>query len=101
MTRKKDPSKESKETGRVSPTSQSKARLIKKHKEKSPSSEIRPEITSNETDRSPHFVSSAPHDVNARIHSRAYELYERRGGHHGQDLEDWLEAERQIVSEGH
>lgn len=23
----------------------------------------------------------------------AYELFERRGGGHGQDLEDWLEAE--------
>ena len=24
----------------------------------------------------------------------AYELFERRGGVHGHDLEDWLEAER-------
>ena len=24
----------------------------------------------------------------------AYQLFERRGGEHGHDLEDWLEAER-------
>lgn len=102
MTRKKDISKKSKELGeRVSPPRQSNFRLIKNHKEKSLSSEIHPEITCNETERSSHFVSSLlPHDLNARILARAYEFYERRGGHQGQDIEDWVEAERQILSEG-
>jgi hypothetical protein len=27
---------------------------------------------------------------------RAYEIYQRRGGSHGADLDDWLEAERQL-----
>ena len=27
---------------------------------------------------------------------RAYEIYQRRGGNHGADLDDWLEAERQL-----
>jgi hypothetical protein len=27
---------------------------------------------------------------------RAYELYQRRGGTPGRDVEDWLEAERQV-----
>ena len=31
-----------------------------------------------------------------RIGRRAYELYELRGESHGQDTEDWLEAERQV-----
>jgi hypothetical protein len=31
-----------------------------------------------------------------RIAARAYELYQRRGGEHGQEMQDWLEAERQI-----
>ena len=30
------------------------------------------------------------------IARRAYELYERRGGHHGQDVDDWLQAEREL-----
>lgn len=34
-----------------------------------------------------------------RIATRAYELYEARGGEHGQDLDDWLQAERQIDEE--
>lgn len=38
-------------------------------------------------------------DLGARIAQRAYELHERRGKVHGHDLEDWLEAERQIFSE--
>ena len=27
---------------------------------------------------------------------RAYEIYQRRGGNHGADLDDWLEAEREL-----
>ena len=27
---------------------------------------------------------------------RAYEIYQGRGGNHGADLDDWLEAERQL-----
>lgn len=30
------------------------------------------------------------------IARRAYEIYQRRGGNHGADLDDWLEAERQL-----
>ena len=38
-------------------------------------------------------------DTQSRITERAYELFDRRGGHHGQDLDDWLTAEREILSE--
>ena len=38
-------------------------------------------------------------DMQARIAERAYELHHHRGGHHGQDLDDWLTAEREILSE--
>ncbi len=41
-----------------------------------------------------------PPDLQARIADRAHEFYTHRGGHHGQDLEDWLEAERQVLEEG-
>ncbi len=30
---------------------------------------------------------------------RAYELFLSRGGQHGADVDDWLEAERQITSD--
>jgi hypothetical protein len=42
---------------------------------------------------------SANGDVQARITERAYELYHRRGGHHGQDLDDWFAAEQEILAE--
>ena len=32
----------------------------------------------------------------ARIARRAHELYEARGGQDGRDLDDWLQAEREI-----
>ena len=35
--------------------------------------------------------------VRGRIEKRAYELYEQRGRHDGQALEDWFEAEQQLV----
>jgi hypothetical protein len=33
-----------------------------------------------------------------RVRNRAYELYERRGAEPGRDLDDWLEAERELRS---
>ena len=33
-----------------------------------------------------------------RVAARAYELYLARGGSDGQDLDDWLEAERELSS---
>ncbi len=37
-------------------------------------------------------------DLQGRIAVRAHELYEQRGGCHGEDQADWFEAERQILS---
>jgi hypothetical protein len=33
------------------------------------------------------------------IAKRAFELYERRGWNHGEDLTDWLEAEQQVLTQ--
>jgi hypothetical protein len=30
------------------------------------------------------------------VAKRAHEIYEARGGHHGADMDDWLEAEKQL-----
>jgi hypothetical protein len=35
----------------------------------------------------------------SRISERAYAIYERRGGQGGQDMDDWLQAEREIDGE--
>lgn len=85
--------------GNESPPRQTKARLIKK-RENSP--EARPSGGTN-TGASPIELSdqgaSPPSgDLPSRIAIQAHELYQRRGGHHGQDWADWLEAERRIVS---
>ncbi len=33
-----------------------------------------------------------------QIAERAYQLFEARGGQHGQDVDDWLTAERELTS---
>ncbi len=38
-------------------------------------------------------------EVYTKISKLAYELYERRGWHQGQDLSDWLDAERQVFAQ--
>jgi hypothetical protein len=32
------------------------------------------------------------------VAKRAYEMYESRGGHHGADMHDWFEAEKQLAA---
>jgi len=34
------------------------------------------------------------------IRMRAYELFEQRGYQHGHDLEDWLQAEAEVMGKG-
>lgn len=36
-------------------------------------------------------------DLNAEITRVAYDLFEKRGGGHGNDLEDWLQAEKIVM----
>ena len=39
------------------------------------------------------------HSLRGRIEGKAYELYEKRGRNHGNDLNDWLTAERLVLTE--
>ncbi len=48
--------------------------------------------------RSAEFCIADP-SLYERTAQRAYELYQQRGEAHGHDVEDWLEAERQIVAQ--
>ncbi|HKE62527.1 MAG TPA: DUF2934 domain-containing protein [Nitrospira sp.] len=41
---------------------------------------------------------SSPDDVHYRIARLAYSLYEQRGGEHGHDVEDWIQAERTVLA---
>jgi len=38
------------------------------------------------------------HNANDKIAQRAYELYLSRGGEHGNDLNDWLQAEKEVLT---
>lgn len=43
----------------------------------------------------------ATESVDEAIRRRAYELHVEGGGAHGRDMDDWLEAEREIQAEHH
>ena len=36
----------------------------------------------------------------AEIAKRAHDIYKARGGAHGRDLDDWLQAERELQARG-
>ena len=55
---------------------------------------VRPKTARRVADRTPELPAVSSNDI-ARL---AYELFERRGRRHGAELEDWLEAERQLTS---
>jgi Protein of unknown function (DUF2934) len=38
------------------------------------------------------------HPTHEEIALRAYQIYAERGGAHGQDVDDWLQAERELVA---
>lgn len=42
--------------------------------------------------------SNGAGNLHARIQTRAYELYEQRGCYEGQALDDWVQAEREMVA---
>jgi len=43
-----------------------------------------------------------PMAMHEEIEKRAYEIYLRRGGEHGRDLDDWFAAEQELAQErGH
>jgi hypothetical protein len=46
--------------------------------------------------RDPSEKPDAIQITQAAIATRAHEIYRARGGAHGSDMEDWLQAEREI-----
>jgi len=64
----------------------------KANKQTQPQIVARPERSSNER---PMLLHTAPSQDAVR--ARAYELYEHRGGEHGQDEHDWLRAEQEML----
>jgi hypothetical protein len=43
-------------------------------------------------------TSNNHHPNHEHIAIRAYEIYISRGAEHGRDLDDWLQAERELVA---
>ena len=48
--------------------------------------------------KSPASKSTSPSEVEQRVRRRAYEIYEQRGRMDGLDLDDWLQAETEIMA---
>lgn len=55
--------------------------------------------TSSPTKKRSNPPLSPCEDLHVLIAKRAYELYNERGYRHGYALDDWLEAEREVISQ--
>jgi hypothetical protein len=53
----------------------------------------------NLSDQTPKAIRSPDRPHPEEVAHRAYELFKKRGAVHGHDLEDWYEAELQLVRE--
>ena len=73
------------------------SRQTKKTKSRAPTSTPALPATPTAAPTSP-AVSSCD-DPHILIAKRAYELYSERGHRHGNALDDWLDAEREILSQ--
>lgn len=38
----------------------------------------------------------SPHELYKMIEKKAYEIYEKRGHTHGNDMKDWMQAEKEV-----
>jgi Protein of unknown function (DUF2934) len=54
---------------------------------------------SDATDTTANAGKQPPPSRLARIAKRAHEIYDARGGQDGKDMDDWLQAEREIDAE--
>ena len=98
---KKAPSKKPKKTsdaGKI--TKKSKATPKPKATPKSKATPSR-KVSSGKTINQKKAEAETQHtyfeDLGSRLAKRAYELYIQRGQEDGHDIEDWLEAEREIL----
>ncbi len=59
------------------------------------------QMSKHKTVKKPSSDGNQQHDEEfyARVARKAYELFDQRGGEHGHDVDDWLEAERLVVEE--
>ena len=44
-------------------------------------------------------ATESPVDIQEQVRRRAFELYEQRGREDGHDLDDWLQAESELVQQ--
>jgi len=89
---KKTPSKKTSAAGKIPPKSKvAPKRKVSSGKTIKPKKDRVTAPTRAESQRRYYDV------LGSRIGKRAYELYVQRGQEHGHDIEDWLEAERQIL----
>jgi hypothetical protein len=54
-------------------------------------------MTQDTTRKTLTMTGAQPQNLEEEIRRRAYELYEEQGREDGQDLNDWLRAEAEIV----
>jgi len=59
----------------------------------------RRKTTTSTSNGSKKMIFASYSDMDAKIRQKAYELYLQRGGSHGDDMNDWLRAEKEVKKE--
>jgi len=72
-----------------------KIRVVSRPSQSATRNPVESRSNENTNTNQPHEHSQ---DFHARISERAYALYEEHGREDGHALEDWLEAERQVLN---
>jgi hypothetical protein len=62
---------------------------------------VPPQASPAKSNKPAAVVASAPRAQASprRISDRAFEIFEKRGGQHGHDLQDWFHAEHQVLAQ--
>ena len=91
------PSKSLKKAPSKKPKKTSDAVKITKKSKAAPSRKVSSDKTINQKKAEAKTQHTYFEDLGSRLAKRAYEFYIQRGQEDGHDIEDWLEAEREIL----
>ena len=86
-------------TQKTTPASKTVKKTIRKPLANADTKRTMPPRTGNQDPETsyPGPMMALSEELRERIAQRAYEIHHRRGGQHGSDWEDWLQAEREIL----
>ena len=76
-----------------------KKETTKKATTRSKTTRSRTSVSTKKNNGAKKMTLVSPVEIDEKIRTKAYELYIERGAYHGNDMEDWFKAEKEIKKE--